>query len=73
LKWLVVPAFTNLATDPAIREEAIRMLGALGENARAALPTITSALNDTNEHVRWTATYTLQQIAPELLTNTPSQ
>ncbi|MGH7972757.1 MAG: HEAT repeat domain-containing protein [Limisphaerales bacterium] len=70
---LVVPTFTNLATDPTVRETAIRMLGAMGENARAALPTITSALNDTNEYVRWTATNTLQNIAPEMLRNTPGK
>ena len=49
---LVVPGFTNLSPDPTVRETVVRMLGAMGDNARAALPTITSALNDTNEYVR---------------------
>jgi hypothetical protein len=48
----LVPGFTNLSPDPTVRETVIRMLGAMGDNARAALPTITSALNDTNEYVR---------------------
>src|SRR5262249_54502615 len=52
-----VPALAAVLadTDEAVRHEAARALGAMGESARSAVPSLFDALCDERASVRWTA------------------
>ena len=71
----VVPVLANTAqgSDPLSRALAILTLGDFRQEAQAAVPMLLTALSDREAVVRDAATNALQQIAPELITNSPSQ
>ena len=71
----VVPVLVSTAqgSDPLSRALAILTLGDYRKEAQAAVPTLLAALSDNHAVVRDAATNALQQIAPELLTNSTSQ
>ena len=61
---LAVPCLLEAlgATEPNIREKAVRILGSLGEVAVGAVPKITSVLHDSNLEVRLAAAKSLWNI-----------
>src|SRR2546430_5386123 len=71
----VVPALIRLLEDnsKAARYFAISGLENFQARARPAVPAITVILTDPDEGLREAATNALRQIAPEVLTNKPSQ
>jgi HEAT repeat protein len=71
----VVPVLVNIAqgSDPLSRALAILTLGDYRKEAQGAVPTLLAALSDDHAVVRDAATNALQQIAPDLLTNSPPQ
>ena len=74
-RQLILPAIFQLASDPDphARTWAMRVLPMFGQDAREALPQLLSALSDPDNNLRATAGEALKQIAPEVLTNAPSQ
>jgi HEAT repeat protein len=72
---IVLPALANALQDPRppVRMAAVRSLGDLGEGARSATANVLAAFSDIEWQVRLNATNALQKIAPEVLTNTPTE
>lgn len=72
---LAVPALQELlqgeSTTPC--RFAINALGQFGPEARKAVTDLTRFLNDPDQHMRDSAIYALRKIAPEVITNAPSQ
>jgi HEAT repeat protein len=64
---------TAHGSDPLSRALAILTLGDFGQEAQAAVPMLLAALSDNHAVVRDAATNALQQIAPDLLPNSPPQ
>jgi HEAT repeat protein len=72
---VVVPALTNCLreSDQTLRARATQALGRYGEQARVSVPLLLNQLTDPNPGVRNLTTNALREIAPEVLTNAPSQ
>jgi len=68
---LTIPAITNAIRDsPAVvRQFQVMALKHFGGKARSAVPALVDALADDDERVRGAAALTLNEIAPEVLTN----
>ena len=72
----VVPALTNYlaeSTNYILRRRIIWVLGDIATQSRPAQPFLVAALQDPDASVRKQATNALLEIAPEILTNTPTQ
>jgi HEAT repeat protein len=72
---LVVPALAKLVEGPkaGCRMPALVALGRFGAEARAALPAVVKALNDSDAEVREAATNAVRKIAPEVLERDAAQ
>ena len=72
---VVVPALINAVDDARyeVRSLAVSSLAVFGGAARPAVPTLLRCAQSTNEPFRIRATNALLRIAPEVLTNVPTQ
>jgi hypothetical protein len=70
-----VPALTLALsnTNALVRASSAKALGLFSRPARSAVPALQTAMGDTDTEVRESASNALVHIAPEALTNSPSQ
>jgi len=66
-----IPALTNQLhhSEPMVRSVAVDTIANFGPEARAVLPSLLEALDDSDSSVRASATNALERVAPEVLTN----
>jgi hypothetical protein len=70
---IFVPALSALKPTPVKNNFLINTLGDLGSAARPALPHLFAALTNEDSITRHYATNALLKVAPEVLTNSPTQ